>query len=336
MNKRMLKSMLIWGGLVSLSTTACNRTDSAQPSALQPGPNRVTFQSEGAELVGNLFLPTNYQAGTRLPTVIVIGPWTQVKEQVGNRYAEQLAARGLAALSFDARFWGESGGEPRYYESTNEKTRDIQSAVTFLRTVGAVDSTRIGVLGVCAGAGAATRAVIADPRIRALATVAAWLQHPQTTLTIYEGAAGVQRRINLANAARQRYDQSRQTDYVAAYDTRPNSGAAMFFPVDYYGRAERGAIPQWTNQFAVMGWREWLEMNSIDGIAERITVPTLMVHSDSAALPANVRRFYNLIPATTPKNLIWTEGEHTRFYDTDPYVSRSATQVVEHFRQVFR
>lgn len=326
------KTALIGAGL-GLFSFACSQNDHRPLTSLQPGVNRVTFQSEGQSLVGNLYIPANYQASTRLPVVIVIGPWTQVKEQVGNRYAEQLAARGLAALSFDARFWGESGGEPRYYESTNEKATDIRNAVTFLRSVSEIDSTRIGVLGVCAGAGAAARAVIADNRIRSFATIAAWLQHPQTTPTLYEGTAGVAQRIALGNAARQRFNESRQTDYVAAYDTTRGSQAAMFFAVPYYGDSRRGAIAQWTNRFAVISWTEWLEMNSIDGIANRINVPTTMVHSDSAALPQNVRQFYSLLPTGSQQGLVWTQGEHTRFYDTDPYVSNSATTVANHFNR---
>jgi uncharacterized protein len=265
--------------------------------------------------------------------VIVFGPWTQVKEQVGNRYAEQLAAQGFAALSFDARFWGESGGTPRYYESTSEKARDLHNAVSFLTTLPAVNPARIGMLGVCAGAGAVTRAVIADPRIKSMVTVAAWLQHPTTTPAMYGEATGVAQRLALAKTARDRHDKSKETSYVLAYDTNPTANAAMFFSVPYYGDPGRGAIPQWTNQFAVMGWTEWLEMNSIDDIAPHITVPTLMIHSDSAALPANVRRFYGLLPAKTDKKLIWTDGEHTQFYDTNPYVSRSVASASEHFHR---
>ena len=85
-----------------------------------------------------------------------------------------------------------------------------------------------------------------------------------------------------------------------------------------------------------MSWREWLELNAVDGVAERITVPVLMVHSDSAALPANVRRFYSLLPAGTQKNLIWTQGYHPNFYDRDPYVSRSVAWVSEHFNRTLR
>jgi hypothetical protein len=296
---------------------------------LRPGANPVTFKSEGATLVGTLFLPPSYQPGQKLAAVLVDGPWTQVKEQVGYRYGRLLAEAGFAALALDHRFWGRSGGSPRNYESTAEKAEDLQSALAFLEKTPAIDKRRLGVLGVCAGAGITARVVGQDDRVKSYATVAAWLQHPSTTPLFYEGPQGVQRRIRLSEAAREKFEQTGQVDYVAAYDPAPGSGAAMFFPVDYYANPDRGAIPQWENRFAVMGWQEWLELNAIDGVAEKITVPTLMVHSDSSALPGNVRRFYGLLKG--PKELVWTEGEHTQFYDQDPYVPAAVDALRKHF-----
>lgn len=45
-------------------------------------PTRVSFDSEGAELVGDLYLPP---AGERLPGLVVTGSWTTVKEQMAGR-----------------------------------------------------------------------------------------------------------------------------------------------------------------------------------------------------------------------------------------------------------
>ena len=298
--------------------------------ALRPGVNPVTFESEGALLQGLLYLPSSYQPGEQGPVVIVTGPWTQVKEQVGKRYAEKLASLGLAALAIDYRFWGQSEGQPRSYESTHEKATDIQHAVTFLQTLSAVDADRIGVVGVCAGAGVVTRAAGQDPRIRSIATSAAWLQHPTTTPAIYGGAEGIRQRIGLAQHARQRYQQTGEMDYVPAYDLTENSGAAMFFPLDYYGNSQRGAIPEWDNQFAVMSWQEWLEMDAISPV-DAVKVPVLMVHSDGAALPDNVRQFFARL--TGPKNLLWTEGEHTEFYDKEPQVDTAVRAMLNHFQR---
>ena len=39
---------------------------------------RVTFESGGQTLVGDLYLPDSYQDGDKLPGVIVSGSWTSV------------------------------------------------------------------------------------------------------------------------------------------------------------------------------------------------------------------------------------------------------------------
>jgi hypothetical protein len=37
----------------------------------------------------------------------------------------------------------------------------------------------------------------------------------------------------------------------------------MFFPIDYYANAQRGAVPAWHNQFAVPSWKKWLELDAV-------------------------------------------------------------------------
>jgi hypothetical protein len=193
-----------------------------------------------------------------------------------------------------------------------------------------IDSHRIGGLAICASAQYMARAVAEDDRFRSFVTVAGWFQHPETTPIFYGGAEGIQRRIDLAIAAQNKYEQTGEMNYVALYD--PNDpNAAMFFEVDYYGDSGRGAVPQWTNRFAVASWLEWLKLNAIDGIAENVTAPLLHIHSDNCVLPDNVRRFYDLVQA--PKELHWFgQGGQTDFYDQEPYVSKAAQIAAVHFR----
>ncbi|MFI0719122.1 alpha/beta hydrolase [Streptomyces sp. NPDC021224] len=67
-----------------------------------------------------------------LAGALVAGTWTSVKEQRADRYAEELARRGFAALSFDFTGYGESDGAPRAYESPEVKIRDLRAAADFL------------------------------------------------------------------------------------------------------------------------------------------------------------------------------------------------------------
>jgi len=45
------------------------------------------------------------------PTVIVVGSWLTVKEQMAGHYATALAGRGYQAITFDYAGFGESGGD---------------------------------------------------------------------------------------------------------------------------------------------------------------------------------------------------------------------------------
>lgn len=294
----------------------------------------VTFQSEGETLIGTLFLPTSYRQGDKLPAVIVGGSWITVKEQMASLYAERLAEQGFVALAFDFRTFGESSGEPRQYESGQYKTQDFKNALTFLQSQPMIDPNRIGGLAICASAGYMARAVAEDSRFQSFVSVAGWFQHPESTPAFYGGAEGVQRRVDLANAAMSQLQSGGQMDYVPAYDPK-DENAAMFFEVDYYADPKRGAVPEWKNQFAVASWSQWLQFNAIDGIAEKITTSTLFIHSDNCVLPDNVRRFHGLIKGT--KEMYWSsEGTQTDFYDQEPYVSKAVQIAAAHFKATLK
>jgi fermentation-respiration switch protein FrsA (DUF1100 family) len=130
---------------------------------------RLTFQSEGETLVGHLFLPDGAQpAGV----VIAVGPLTSVKEQAAGTYAKAMAERGYAALAFDYRYFGESGGQPRQFENPDANIEDIMNAATALLADDRLKGLPVFGLGVCFGAGPMVRAVADDRRFRAFAGVA--------------------------------------------------------------------------------------------------------------------------------------------------------------------
>ena len=53
----------------------------SHPTAnLLAGVNRVSFGSDNETLIGNLYLPPDYQPGYRLPAIVVIGSLMSVKE----------------------------------------------------------------------------------------------------------------------------------------------------------------------------------------------------------------------------------------------------------------
>jgi fermentation-respiration switch protein FrsA (DUF1100 family)/ketosteroid isomerase-like protein len=289
----------------------------------------VEFKSGNEKMIGSLYLPGSHKPGDRLCGIVVGGTWTSVKEQMAERYAQQMAKRGFAALSFDFRNYGESGGAPRQYESWRLKSEDITSAAHFLQSRPEIDKDRIGGLAVCASASYMALALASGTPIKSFVTVSAWLHDPQTVGQAYGGELGVRERLEQADAAWKKFETTKAVAYVSAQSATDKS-AAMPFPIDFYENEKRGKLPQWTNRFAVMGWRDWLTIDPITPAA-RITVPTLMIHSEKAAFPDNVRRFYGRL--TGPKEILWAEGEHTDFYDKEPQVTLAANAAAAHFNR---
>lgn len=289
--------------------------------------SKVTFDSQGIALTGNLFLPDGTDATGPLPGVVVAGTWTSVKELMADRYAERLAARGYAALSFDFTGFGESQGEPRDVENPALKVRDIRHALTFLAAHPAVDSGRLGALGICASAMYMSDNAAQDPRVRSLALVAPWLHDAAVCEDAYGGAGAVAERIERGREARFRYAETGEVDYVpvvSATDER----AAMPYDIDFYLNPARGGIPAWPNRFAVMSWADWLTYDAI-ALAPRIDQPTLLVHSEDAAIPDGARRFHAGLAGR--KDILWTQGTQFDFYDTDPQVTIAVDAVAAHF-----
>ncbi|WP_088892350.1 alpha/beta hydrolase [Leptolyngbya ohadii] len=308
-------------------------TVSANSSApLQPGINRVTFQSEGETLVGNLYLPATYQAGDRLPTVIVTGAWMTIKEQMPALYAQKLADQGFAAFAFDFRTFGESSGALRNFESPAAKITDIKNAVSFLQTMDAVDGDRIAGLGICASAGYMASATAQDSRIKALVTVAPWLHNPEIVNTVYGGEAAVQQRIEKGRSAKAQFLQTGEVISVPA-TSRTDSNSPMFGEVDYYQNPQRGAIPQWENHFAIASWAEWLTFDPTPQ-AQNIQVPTLFIHSEAAAIPEGARQFFAAIPGEN-KQFVWLENRtQFDFYDQEQTVNEAIDLTVNKLRTI--
>jgi uncharacterized protein len=285
---------------------------------------RVDFHGDGVSLRGNLFLP---ETPGRVPGVVVAGTWTSVKEQMADRYAERLAAQGFAALSFDFTGYGESEGEPREVEDPEMKIADISHALTFLADQPAVDGDRLGALGVCAGAMYTNAAAVLDGRLRSLALVAPWLHDAAICQEVYGGEEGVADRIAIGRRAREEYERTGQVEYVPVV-SGSDPRAAMPYDIPFYLDPERGGIPQWGNRFAPMAWPGWLTFDAID-LAPRIAVPTLLVHSQDAAIPQGARRFHDALAAD--KRIVWTEGTQFDFYDQEPNVTTAVEAATGHF-----
>lgn len=291
---------------------------------------KIQFNSDGLVLVGNLYKPENFDQTKKYPTILVGGSWTTVKEQMSGLYAEELAKQGFITLAIDPRYFGESEGQPRFWENPTAKIADFKNAITFLETVQGVDTNNIFVTAICASSGYMANVAAQDQRIKGLATVAAWLHDGEAVKLIYGGEDGVQSRIKQAQEAKKNFAENGEVVYIPSISTTDTT-AAMFGEWDYYLNPNRGAVPQWSaDKFAVMSWEDWLTFNPML-TAKNIQIPTIMIHSDGAVLADYVKRFFNDIPHEN-KILHWTEGIQFDFYDQPKQVTESVTAISIFFK----
>ena len=111
----------------------------------------VQFYSESVPMAGVLFLPEHSPSDEPRPGVVICHGFTAVKEVMLPDIARRVAQAGYVVLTFDYRFLGASGGEPRRQIIPMRQIEDIQNAVTFMQQQPEVAPDRIGLLGVSLG-----------------------------------------------------------------------------------------------------------------------------------------------------------------------------------------
>jgi fermentation-respiration switch protein FrsA (DUF1100 family) len=272
---------------------------------------KVTFASNGETLVGDLYLPESFTEGSKLPGVVVTGAWMTVKEQMAATYAKQMAQRGYAALAFDFRNWGQSAGKDRQLENPKSKTEDIIAAAEFLSKQPDIDGDKVAGMGICASAGYMVNAAVESDVLQAIALIAPWL-HDQTLVDdVYGGKANVSDLIAISRQAEAKYNQTGALTLAPAASDSDES--AIMHNAPNYTDPERGMIPEWRNEFNLASWEGWLTFDSI-ALADRLTKPVLIVHSETAAIPNGAHQFYDRLKG--PKKELWLNGvTQFDFYD---------------------
>jgi fermentation-respiration switch protein FrsA (DUF1100 family) len=287
---------------------------------------RFTFQSEGETLVGDLFLPAD---GEPAGVLVAVGPLTSVKEQAGGTYAQAMAERGHAALAFDYRYFGESGGQPRQFESPEANIEDIKSAATALLADDRLKDLPLGGLGICFGAGPMVRAVAEDPRFRAFAGVAG--VYTDNAKTIARMGDAYQASIDRGRAAERRWRETGEAETIPA--VAPDGGDVAM-PLreayEFYG-TPRGQVPNYVNGYAVQSLAHSLPFE-VRGAADALDVPVLVVHSETALVPDLAHAFYSAVQS--PKRELWLDSQgQIDFYDDPKLINPAADAVVVSFSE---
>ncbi len=294
---------------------------------------KVTFKSGGLDLVGDLYLPANFEEGKQYPAVPILGPMTYAKEQAPTEYAKRFAERGYVALAFDPRFRGESAGLPRELEDPIAKVEDAKAAAKYLASLSMVNDKQIVGFAVCQGSSEMLRAVSEDDIFKGLVTVAGHYRDRKGDIQWMATEEALEERIAEGKVALNTFKQTGEVVNVPAVDqTRMDVGMPGKFVWDWYHAWSDNGI--WVNNYPKMSDALLFEYESLTA-AQKLDKPYLMIHSDNSFLPDAAKRQFEAVPATM-KKLQW-EGEtgHLQYYDDPEILDRTANQAIQWYNAIF-
>lgn len=236
---------------------------------------KVTYPSHGETIAGVLFRPTNV---SNPPGIVLIGPYSFIKEQAPLQYATRLADEGYAALIFDPRTVGESSGTPRRLENPKMKNEDAVSGLDYLVSRGDVDKSKLFLVGICQGGPESLDIASYDDRVAGVASVTGYFRDHETDIymicsgcvawtpgadiasmkmpTPEQGKALYNARIERAKKARELYKKTGEVVYQPLVDPKaadPDTGALAGLPGpvvwSWYGP---WTLKDFENRYAVM------------------------------------------------------------------------------------
>ncbi len=105
-------------------------------------------------------------AAEAAPAVVMAHGLSGTRRDRLGAFAERFAAAGFAALAFDHRGFGDSGGEPDLFHPARQ-LEDWGAALAFARGLPGVDPDRVATFGSSMGGGNALAAAAADRRVAA-------------------------------------------------------------------------------------------------------------------------------------------------------------------------
>ena len=293
--------------------------DKVFPQSDKVSHSKITFHNRyGITLAADLYIPKNVNG--KLPAIAISGPFGAVKEQSSGLYAQTLAEAGFLTIAFDPSFTGESGGQPRYVASPDINTEDFCAAIDYLSTREEVDSSRIGILGICGWGGMALNAAAIDTRIKATVTSTMY-DMSRVNANGYFDAMDANARYELRKQlnAQRTADYKNQTYALAGGVVDPLPDDAPQFVKDYYAyyKTPRGYHKRSLN--SNNGWNKTSALSFINmpllTYSNEIRSAVLMIHGEKAHSRYFSEDAFKKLTGTNKELLIIPGANHVDLYD---------------------
>jgi fermentation-respiration switch protein FrsA (DUF1100 family) len=294
----------------------------------------ITFDSQGSQCAGWLYLPDNLAAGQKAPGIVMANAITAVKEMYLAADAERFAAAGFAALVFDYRHFGESEGEPRGQLFPQEQLDDIKNAISWFSFQPEVDADRLGGWGISFGGAHLMFITAFEKRLKALvATVPSAVANIEVLERGIgpEGALGF---LGFLTGDRVMRYQSGAVNEITITTQGPEPcmipGPLAY---DFYTTAQQTVAPNWRNAITIESVEKMMEYNPVWPVHRIAPTPfRLVLAENDEFIPADLVRA-TFERAREPKDLVSLSCGHIDVYNTEPWLTRAADAAIEWFRR---
>lgn len=199
----------------------------------------VEFQNGGVKLAGSLILPKS--EGTVPAVVFVHGAGRQTREPY-RELGEYFAGQGIAALIYDKRGTGRSGGACESVEPYRNLVDDALAAVAFLKQHRGIAASQVGIWGLSQGAYICAAAASRSADIRFI--IAAGADVADGMMFYYRD--NLFRRYELSDTLRDVAEKAHMAQWSLPFIARDDSLLSSFAPRSY-APPDKFVHPAWSH-----------------------------------------------------------------------------------------
>jgi uncharacterized protein len=285
----------------------------------------VQFDADGVTLHGWLYTPDGSSGPA--PAIVMSHGFSAVKEMYLDRFAETFANAGLAALVYDNRNFGASGGEPRQEIDPWAQVRDYRTAITYAATRPEVDADRIGIWGSSYSGGHVLVVGAIDRRVKCVACQVPLISGHANfrRLVRADFIPAFQAQFALDRAARFRGEPPAMVPVV---DADPLAPSALPTPDSHawFTATHESRAPSWRNEVTLRSVEMFTEYEPGTYLPWISPTPLLMCVAENDILTVADLAIEGFERAREPKRLVILPGGHFDAY-VDGFELASAAAV---------
>jgi uncharacterized protein len=296
----------------------------------------VTYKIKEITIVANVYTPANYDPSKKYPAVVIAHPNGGVKEQVAGLYAQRLAEQGYLTITADAAYQGGSGGEPRNVDKPANRIEDIHAMADFISQYKGVDTSRLGLLGICGGGGYSLKAAQSDKRFKAVATLSMFNSGVvRRNGFMNSQISTIQERLKEASDARAQEAAGGKIIYVGDTQLTDKQIAALPFDLyregfEYYGKTH--AHPNSTFKYTKSSLMDLMTFDASTNM-DLINQPLLMIAGSKADTFYMTDDAFSKATNAKNKELFLINGAtHIETYWKPEYVLQAVNKLVNFYQ----